>query len=79
MSGSLWASLPFGVALFTVNAVVEETLFRGLFLPTIARVTGAGSDIWLQAVFFSLHHWGSSAAAIQGAVMFLPLTLLGAV
>ncbi|MGQ0736975.1 MAG: CPBP family intramembrane glutamic endopeptidase [Acidobacteriota bacterium] len=79
LTGRLWTALPSIVALYVVNAVVEETLFRGLFLPVIARATGAGAAIWLQAFFFGLHHWGSSPTVVQGAVMMLPLTVLGAV
>lgn len=42
------------------NAFSEEIIFRGLLQPSLIRYVGPGFGIWLQGIFFGIHHWGSS-------------------
>lgn len=42
------------------NAFSEELIFRGLLQPSLIRYVGPGLGIWLQGIFFGIHHWGSS-------------------
>jgi len=42
------------------NAFSEELIFRGLLQPTLIRYVGPAFGIWLQGIFFGIHHWGSS-------------------
>ncbi|MDH3338320.1 MAG: CPBP family intramembrane metalloprotease [Gammaproteobacteria bacterium] len=75
-SGRLWSALAPLTLLALLNAVGEELVFRGLVLPSLIPLTGTTSALWLQGVFFGLHHWGSSPNPVSGLSMAVVLTFV---
>ena len=65
-SGRLWSALAPLTVLALLNAVGEELVFRGLVLPSLIPLAGTTPALWLQGVFFGLHHWGSSPDPVSG-------------
>ncbi|MEU5594983.1 type II CAAX endopeptidase family protein [Streptomyces sp. NPDC020298] len=67
--------LPLGLALLgivafaLVNAVWEETLFRGVLLTELATVWGPKAAVTLQAVLFGAAHYGGFPSGITGMLM----------
>lgn len=55
-----------------VNASVEEAVFRGFIQVAVIRCAGIGRGLWLQGLFFGLHHLGMSIsvlATLPGALL----------
>lgn len=75
-SGHLWPALVPLTALALLNAVGEELVFRGLILPSLIPLAGTTPALWLQGVFFGLHHWGSSPDPVSGLPMAVVLTFV---
>jgi membrane protease YdiL (CAAX protease family) len=70
-SGAIVAALPAIVIASLVNALAEETIFRGFVQPAAIGLLGFGRGLWLQGLFFGLVHWGASV----GALSALPVSL----
>jgi membrane protease YdiL (CAAX protease family) len=70
-SGAIVAALPAIALASLVNALAEETIFRGFVQPAAIRLLGFGRGLWLQGLFFGLVHWGASV----GARSALPVSL----
>lgn len=71
ISGKLLVLFPALTLLALLNALIEETTFRGLIMPPLIEMVGAPIGIWLQGLAFGLLHWGASPSLIAG----LPLAL----
>ncbi len=78
-SGRIWQILPVILALALLNGTIEELLFRGMIQPPLIGFLGPGWGIWLQALFFGVHHWGASPSLIAGLPTAVFLVLVGAV
>jgi membrane protease YdiL (CAAX protease family) len=58
------------------NAFSEELIFRGFMQQALIDSIGPGSGIWLQGLFFGIHHWGTSPGG--NIVMGLPIAMITA-
>ncbi len=67
------------VGMSLLNGFVEELLFRGLLMPPIVACSGRTTGLWLQALFFGLHHWGASHAAIENLPAAVVVSLVAVV
>lgn len=76
-TGRLWPLLPKVLSLSALNGLAEELLFRGFLMVPLVGLLGARSGIWLQALFFAIHHWGASPGLLAGLPVALLVTLLG--
>ena len=47
-----------------VNAAVEEAVFRGFIQHAVIRCAGVGRGLWLQGLFFGVHHFGMSVSVL---------------
>ncbi len=54
-----------------VNAIAEETVYRGFLQPAFIRLGGVGPGLWVTGLLFGLVHWGSSV----GLLAALPTSL----
>ena len=55
-----------------VNATVEEVIFRGCIQPAVIHCAGIGRGLWLQGIFFGIHHLGMSLSLLStlpGAIL----------
>lgn len=79
LNGSAWGALAPLSTLALLNAFIEELLFRGLIQSSLVAAVGSPAGVWLQAVFFGIHHWGASpglAAAFPMAVLTVCLGIV---
>jgi len=76
-SGVLLRMAPALLLMAFANGVVEEVVFRGFFLSALTPATGIRAAVWLQAIFFGLHHFGSSPVPMQALTTMLVSTLVG--
>lgn len=76
-SGNLWPAMLPLTLLALLNALGEELVFRGLLLPSLTSLLRPNTALWLQGLFFGLHHWGSSPDPVSGLPMAIVLTVVG--
>lgn len=62
------ACIALGVAAIVIAPLAEESLFRGLFYPTLKRLTFPALAMWVTAVLFAVIHFN--------ALSFIPLVAL---
>ncbi len=76
-SGALLRLAPALFLMILTNGTVEEILFRGFFLRSLVPATGVRAAVWIQAIFFGLHHFGSSPTPMSALLTTLGATLVG--
>jgi len=77
LCGALFRMAPALLLMALANGLVEEVVFRGFFLSALTPATGVRAAVWLQAIFFGLHHFGSSPVPMQALTTMLVSTLVG--
>ncbi|NIR46970.1 CPBP family intramembrane metalloprotease [candidate division KSB1 bacterium] len=65
------------MALF--NAFAEELIFRGFIQAGLVDYLGPGLGLWLQGLYFGIHHWGASPDLIAGLPPALIVGFFGVV
>lgn len=78
-NGTLWPYLMPLAGLALLNASAEEVLFRGLLQPVLVQRLGAPGGIAVGAVFFGMHHFGSSPSPLAALPTLLITAWLGLV
>jgi membrane protease YdiL (CAAX protease family) len=71
VGGTLWPLLAAVLLAAAANAVAEEVVYRGFFLPAFVQYGGAAAGLWMQGLFFGVIHWGLSV----GVLAALPVSL----
>jgi len=80
-TAELWSRalplLPIAWAAAALNAFAEEVLYRAALLGPLASAIGAGSAVWILAVWFGVgHFYGGIPSGVMGLVIAGSLALL---
>lgn len=76
-SGTLFRLAPALLVMALANGAIEELVFRGLILSSLVPATGPRAAVWIQAIFFGLHHYGASPVPMTNLLTAVAATLLG--